>query len=209
MTNDSLIALIESAETNIHNAASGSMSDIESWLDCARDDLNKAKAAIAAMGVTGVQSEASPNRVENASQDQFNSDAPANGRFVNQGDEFARVTMEALDQNITQSEIPYNELKEMLFNIMNTYTVNNNAGKERCKKKSDAIFDLFKPYLQPPEPVPVSLEKCAKAIHDERRRQGLVSYTFEEVVENIGLEETQCFRQAKVVLDAAGVKYVE
>lgn len=201
MTNDSLIALIESAETNIHNAASGSMSDIESWLDCARDDLNKAKAAIAAMGVTGVQSEASPNRVENASQDQFNSDAPANGRFVNQGDEFARVTMEALDQNITQSEIPYNELKEMLFNIMNTYTVNNNAGKERCKKKSDAIFDLFKPYLQPPEPV--SVEECAM------EGMGAFHKYHSETAVYGKLLRDKWSEVAKAVLDAAGVKYVD
>lgn len=45
---ESLIQLIADAELKISHASSGNISDVESWLDGARDDLRNAKAAIAA-----------------------------------------------------------------------------------------------------------------------------------------------------------------
>lgn len=111
-----------------------------------------------------------------------------------------------------QSEISVVDDEEIVTKIFNAITKSPPGYfmlvSERMALTKE-ILNFIRDDLRKTKPVPVSLEKCAKAIHDERRRQGLVSYTFEEVVENIGLEETQCFRQAKVVLDAAGVKYVE
>lgn len=61
----------------------------------------------------------------------------------------------------------------------------------------NGVYAYIKPYLRSPEPVSVSLEKCAEALA-----------IFHGTIEQFGIREFQR-NSAKAVLDAAGVKYVD
>ncbi len=82
-----------------------------------------------------------------------------------------------------------------LVNAIHTYVSSSDLPKlELARRATCKVMEIVRPYMRPPEPVMVSLEKCARALARQAGDESEWSFWLDE---------------ATVVLDAAGVKYVD